>query len=212
MPPAGRRGRGGGHSRAGCGGSSVVHRTIFAPDAVACENARVTFTKTVALALAPLAAACATASETDVRLASSSACEGDPREALLAVHRRARAAHLAGDAAVLAADSADQVISAQDGELRTSSRDDVLALFTRYFGQIEYRRWDDLVEPVVHMSEEGTVGWMAVRILGETRPRGSEDDGAWRQFHSSWVATYARERCAWRMTAIASEVVPVAND
>lgn len=53
---------------------------------------------------------------------------------------------------------------------------------------------------------------MAVQIMGELRPRGEAGDGAWERFTSSWVATYARTGCGWKMTAISSDVVPVAAE
>lgn len=160
----------------------------------------------VALALA---AAPATADEA---VASPDACPVDPATSLLATHQRARAAHLAGDARVLAEDSAESVVSARRGGLDHVTRAQILARFTDYFAQVEYRRWDDLVPPRVELSADGSVGWMAVRIEGELRPRGETGGGAWERFTSSWVATYARAGCGWQMTAISSDVVPVAEE
>lgn len=81
--------------------------------------------------------------------AAATACPADPAASLLATHRRARTAHLAGDAQTLAEDSADNVISARRGGLDVLSREQILARFTGHFAEVEYRLWDDLVPPRV---------------------------------------------------------------
>jgi hypothetical protein len=50
------------------------------------------------------------------------------------------------------------------------------------------------------------MAWMAVEIEAHFTRADQPADGE-RSFKSSWIATYQRDKCAWRMTGIASDVV-----
>lgn len=130
---------------------------------------------------------------------------------LLQLHRRAREAHLKGDAALLSADAAD-FLELSDGQMRRVTRDELRALFTRIFQSRRYHSWDDVTSPVVHVSSDGRMGWMAVHITArvtmfEPKPRE-------RAFQSSWIATYEKRSDGWKMTAISSSVadLPQSSD
>jgi len=58
----------------------------------------------------------------------------------------------------------------------------------------------------VTISPDGQMAWMAVAVEARytqiDKPAAGE-----KTFRGSWIATYQRDRCAWRMTGIASNVV-----
>ena len=59
---------------------------------------------------------------------------------------------------------------------------------------------------MVTISPDGQMAWMAVEVAAKYTRADKPAEGE-RSFKSSWIATYARDNCAWRMTGIASEVV-----
>jgi hypothetical protein len=71
---------------------------------------------------------------------------------------------------------------------------------------VKYLEWSDAAPPVVTVSPDGQLGWMAVKVraryLDRTKPEAGE-----KAFKSSWIATYQRVGCAWKMTGNASAVV-----
>ena len=139
-------------------------------------------------------------------LAAPTCPAANARAELLAVHEAVRQAHLRGDPAPLADAAADEVLFAEKGVLRRQSRAGVGRFFASYFKRVRYREWRDVSPPVVVVSPEGQLAWMAVEIEARFTQIDNPAAGE-KRFKSSWIATYRRDNCAWRMTAIASDVV-----
>lgn len=136
-----------------------------------------------------------------------SACpETDAKAELLSMHERTRQAHLQGDAAAMAGNIGEQLLMADNGTLRVQSKAEVEQFFTGYLKRVRYSEWRDASPPVVTVSPDGQMAWMAVAVEAKYRlaDKPTEDE---KSFKSSWIATYKREGCAWRMTGIASDVV-----
>ena len=142
-----------------------------------------------------------------VSLAAPATCPAtDARAELLALHEAARQAHLRGDAALIAAATADQLLLAENGALRTQSKAQVAQFFSGYFKRVRYREWRDVSPPVVAISPDGKMAWMAVAVEARYTSADKPAEGE-KSFKSSWIATYQRDNCEWRMTGIASDVV-----
>jgi hypothetical protein len=128
------------------------------------------------------------------------------RAELLSLHEKTRQAHLRGDAAMVAETIGDQLLFAEDGVLRTQSKAQVEQFFSGYFKRVRYREWRDASPPVVTVSPDGQIAWMAVAVEA-AYTRADKPAEAEKSFKSSWIATYQRDNCAWRMTGMASDVV-----
>jgi hypothetical protein len=50
------------------------------------------------------------------------------------------------------------------------------------------------------------MAWMAVAVEAKYTRADKPEEGE-KRFKSSWIATYSRDNCVWRMTGIASDVV-----
>lgn len=142
-----------------------------------------------------------------VSLAASSTCPAsDSRAELLALHEAARQAHLLGDAAPIADATANQLLLAENGGVRIQSNAEVAQFFTGYFSRVRYSQWRDVSPPVVRVSPDGQMAWMAVEVEAKYTRADKPAEGE-KSFKSSWIATYERDGCAWRMTGIASDIV-----
>jgi hypothetical protein len=123
-----------------------------------------------------------------------------------AAHEAARRAHLEGNVELMAPGMADQMVLASNGELTVNPKEKTIAFFRGYFARVNYLEWSDAAPPIITVSPDGRMAWMAVKIraryLDRTRPEAGE-----KAFKSSWIATYERVGCAWKMTGNASAVV-----
>ena len=142
-----------------------------------------------------------------VSLVASSNCPvTDARSELLAMHERTRQAHLQGEGAANAENIGDQLLMADNGTLRRQSKADVAQFFSGYLKSVRYSEWRDVSPPVVTISPDAQMAWMAVEVAAKFTRADKPQEGE-KSFRSSWIATYARENCVWRMTGIASDVV-----
>jgi hypothetical protein len=136
------------------------------------------------------------------------ACPADPDPAatILQLHENARRAHLQSDVSIMADGWAQEVVSSSRGELSVNRKEAIVEMFDKYLRQVRYSEWRDVEPPLVRVSPDGKVAWMAVRLVATLTP--TADPAKVESFKSSWVATYERRDCRWRMTAIASSVLP----
>ena len=121
------------------------------------------------------------------------------------MHERARRAHLEGRVELMAGDWAEEVVSASGGDLTTEPRDALRRFFEGYFARVKYIEWRDAAAPVAKVSRDGRMGWLAVKVEARYLLKAEPEKGEQR-FKSSWIATYQREGCDWKMTGIASGV------
>ncbi len=142
-----------------------------------------------------------------VSLLAASTCPAtSARAELLSLHETTRQAHLRGDAAPIAATIGEQLLLAENGVLRRQSKAEVERFFAGYFKRVRYRQWRDVSPPVVAISPDGNMAWMAVEVEARYTRADKPAEGE-KSFKSSWIATYQRDNCVWRMTGIASDVV-----
>ena len=125
---------------------------------------------------------------------------------IIAGHETARRAHLEGNVDLMAPRMSDRMLIVSNGDVAARSKDETVSFFKGYFGRVKYLEWSDAEPPQVHVSPDGQMGWMAVKVraryLDRTKPEAGE-----KRFKSSWIATYQRVGCAWMMTGNASAVV-----
>ena len=96
------------------------------------------------------------------------------------------------------------VLDVRDGKTRVVTCADMRARFTNYFGRAKFSAWDDVEPPVVRASEDGTMGWMVVRVHvayteGDTSGREAKRDSI-----MAWMAAYEKRDGQWIMTAVTS--------
>lgn len=146
-----------------------------------------------ALLLALLATACGSSPDGDLVAL---------REVLAAERR----AHLETDARLLAASLADTLVSVDEGVVTRTPRSEVESLFAAYFEGAEYRAWDDVEPPLIRVSEDGRMAWVARRVAVD---RIEPDPAATpTRFESAWTATYEKRGGRWLMTSVTSTFAP----
>jgi hypothetical protein len=120
---------------------------------------------------------------------------------IAARHEEVMAAHRASDAERLAAGGAEVATVSGRGELRESRRADFIERMRGYLGSIRFSRYADTAVPVVAVSADGTLGWLACQMEAEG-VRTAEGKTEPIAYAFSWVELYARPNAAARWTAI----------
>src|SRR5436190_19686878 len=82
---------------------------------------------------------------------------------LLRMHRSDREAHFKTDVDRLLENSPEEFISVGRGKISRSSKADARKMFTGYFRDAKYYEWDDVEEPIIRISNDGSMAWMITR-------------------------------------------------
>jgi hypothetical protein len=125
---------------------------------------------------------------------------------LRAVHEQSRRAHLEGNADLMAPGMADRFVLVSNGDLSVNPKEKMIAFFKGYFGRVKYLEWSDVAPPAIHVSPDGRMAWMAVQVRARYVERAKPEAGE-KAFRSSWIATFQRVGCEWKMTGNSSAVV-----
>lgn len=119
------------------------------------------------------------------------------------LHRKLLAAHCLGDAELLSKLSAEQIISANNGELARAPNDSIRERFTALFERLDYSEYHDIAMPIIEISESSDLGWIGVnvRAVGSVKETGDPFDNQW-----AWLMIVRKVDGHWRHAGNASNV------
>ena len=118
------------------------------------------------------------------------------RARLLALHEQAMEAHRKNDVELLLQADAEDFVLASRGEISRPSLEQRRQFLGTYLRGVRFVEYVDSAAPVVHVSADGTAGW----VIAQVRVRGTQVGGAERpvQFESAWIELYEKRGGAWR--------------
>src|SRR5688572_15857001 len=118
------------------------------------------------------------------------------RARLLALHEEAMEAHRKGDVELLLRADAEDFVLGSRGEISRPSLEQRRQFLGPYLRGVRFAEYVDVVPPVVHVSTDGTAGW----VIAQVRARGTEIGGSGRsvQFESTWIELYEKRGGSWR--------------
>ena len=118
------------------------------------------------------------------------------RARLLALHEQAMEAHRKGDVDLLLQAEAEDFVLGNRGQVSRPSLEQRRQFLGPYLGRVRFDEYVDVVAPLVHVSADGTTGW----VIAQVRARGAEVGGAGRsiQFESAWIELYEKRGGGWR--------------
>ena len=129
---------------------------------------------------------------------------------LLAIHQADRRAHFHRDVDALVATLPPdfRFISVRDGKIQTQSPDDLRKRFTQYFQGAEFSAWDDLEPPIIHVSPDGQMGWMIVRVKIAYSKTDSAGKKTQEESVLAWMSAYEKRDGKWFTVANATTSAP----
>jgi hypothetical protein len=130
----------------------------------------------------------------------------DDRARLLALHEQVMEAHRNSDVDLLLQADAEDFVLANRGEISRPSLEQRQQFLGNYLRSVRFAEYIDMVPPVVHVSADGTAGWVIVQV----RARGTAVADASRsiQFQSAWIELYEKRGGAWRSVGNVSNFKP----
>ncbi len=125
-------------------------------------------------------------------------------EELLDLHKQVIDAHLNKDVGFFTKNIADDYFSVSRGEYNNPSKEEITNMFTNYFGSTDFKVYKDLMEPVVKVSDDGSLGWTIVKVKIEAE-RKVEDKMHQINHVWTWITLYKSENNVWiRMGEVSS--------
>jgi hypothetical protein len=130
------------------------------------------------------------------------------RAELLALHRDARRAHFAHDVDALLTTLPDTFTYVRDGKVEMQSKESLRSRFTEYFRGAEFTAWDNLEPPIVHVSPDGRMGWMIVRMKIAYTKTDAAGKKTSEQTVMAWMSAYEKRDGKWFQVANTTTIEP----
>ena len=112
-------------------------------------------------------------------------------------HASVLQAHLDGDAAFLAAPTADDYLAVSGGYVHPMSAADVEEMLAAYLAETDFSHYEDIADPIIGISDDGSMAWsiVQVRVAGDR----TEDGGSVQSFDMiwAWLTLYRRDGDSW---------------
>jgi hypothetical protein len=117
-------------------------------------------------------------------------------DVLRSLHEKVMRAHRQGNAALILEDEAPDYVQANRGEVARPTLEERASRFREYLGSTRFEVYRDVVEPIVRVSSDGTLGWVIVQVEArgtQMKPGGGNEP---LEFVSAWIELY--EKCYGR--------------
>lgn len=150
-----------------------------------------------------------------IGLFAFTACQTEPtidleveKAKILQLHNLQRDYHFNKDSIAFANQLADNFISVNKGEITQPKRQATISRYHGYFSSVEFSKWDDVAEPIIKFSDDGTLAYTIVdKIVTVTYPdeEGNTIEG---ETHFAWTAIYRKYGEEWKIESVTSTNKP----
>lgn len=112
-------------------------------------------------------------------------------------HKDLIQAHFEKDLNFFVEDIAEDYFSSSRGEIRHPSREDILSQFSSYLDRTEFKEYRDLQEPIIGISNDGSLAWSLVRVKVAGDQEQTDGTTAELDFICAWITLFKREGESW---------------
>jgi ketosteroid isomerase-like protein len=116
---------------------------------------------------------------------------------ILALHEAGLKAHMDGDIDALLANQADDFLLVNRGEVSTPSKQDRRDFLGPYLASTKFEFYRNKVPPLVKVSRDGTLGWVAAQIEARGESMGSNGQARTIEAVFAWIELYERRGEEW---------------
>tara|TARA_Y100000385_G_C12983167_1_gene589372 strand:+ start:498 stop:995 length:498 start_codon:yes stop_codon:yes gene_type:complete len=126
------------------------------------------------------------------------------RSEILNLHNSQREYHFKKDSIAFANQLSDNFISVNRGEISTPERAATISRYNSYFSSVEFNRWDDVTEPIINFSNDGSMAYTIVNKIVELSYQGQEGEIINDTTHFAWTAIFKKYGEEWKIDCVTS--------
>lgn len=127
---------------------------------------------------------------------------------LFALHQQVIQAHLDANIEGWLALESDDYTAANRGEISHPAKAERKARREPYLKASTFTVYRDLVEPIVKVSADGTLGWLIAQVEVEGTQKTAQGDEVPFRFVSAWIELYEKIDGRWLCTGNVSNMKP----
>ncbi|MBO3698155.1 nuclear transport factor 2 family protein [Roseivirga sp. E12] len=132
----------------------------------------------------------------------------EERDKILALHNLQRDYHFNKDSIAFANQFSDDFVSVNKGVIAHPSKEETITRYNGYFSSVEFVKWDDLSEPIIKFSDDGSMAYTIVDKIVSITFQDENGETQSGETHFAWTAIYKKYGDNWKIAAVTSTEVP----
>lgn len=132
----------------------------------------------------------------------------EEKNKIITLHNLQRSYHLHKDSISFANQMSDHFISVNKGKISQPKKSETLTRYNRYFSAVEFLKWDDIADPIISFSEDGSLAYSIVDkevIITYTDEDGNRVN---EKTHFAWTTIYRKYDDEWKIDCVTSTNEP----
>ena len=130
---------------------------------------------------------------------------------ILEIHHQQRDNHFNKDSIAFLSHLSDNFISVNRGVISQPTREATLSRFHNYFSSVDFIKWDDVSEPIIRFSEDGSLAYSIVDKIVEVSYPDEEGESYQSATHFAWTAIYKNYDGVWKIDCVTSTERPTSD-
>lgn len=129
-------------------------------------------------------------------------------ENILKMHHSQREYHFNKDSIAFANQLSKNFISVNKGEISKPTKEVTISRYNNYFSSVEFVKWDDVSEPIIRFSDDGSMAYTIVDKVVRVAYKNENDSLVESETHFAWTAIYKKYGDEWKIDHVASTNKP----
>lgn len=123
------------------------------------------------------------------------------KKEILEIHNNLIKAHLENNPDFFIQHLSDNFVSVKNGDILKPTLDEIQVNMSNYINNTTFHEYKDLQEPIIGLSDDGTMAWAIVQVLVQGDRK--LEDGTIRKidFTCAWLTLYQRSGKEWNVLA-----------
>ena len=132
----------------------------------------------------------------------------EEKSKILKLHNAQRDYHFNKDSIAFANQLSDNFISVNKGLISSPKKEETISRYNGYFSSVEFIRWDDVTEPIIRFSDDGSMAYTIVDKIVSLTYKDKIGNTIEGKTHFAWTAIYKKYGNQWKIDCITSTDKP----
>ncbi|WP_298514459.1 nuclear transport factor 2 family protein [uncultured Kordia sp.] len=126
------------------------------------------------------------------------------KKEILKLHNAQRAYHFNKDSIAFANQMSANFISVNKGIISHPKKEETIARYNGYFSAVEFIKWDDVSEPIIKFSDDGSIAYTIVDKIVTVTYKDQTGNTVEGETHFAWTAIYKKYGQEWKIDCVTS--------
>lgn len=132
----------------------------------------------------------------------------EEKNKILKLHNAQRDYHFNKDSIAFANQFSDNFISVNKGLISSPEKEETISRYNGYFSSVEFIKWDDVTEPIIRFSDDGTMAYTIVDKFVSLTYKDINGNTIEGKTHFAWTAIYKKHGEQWKVDCVTSTEKP----